>query len=512
MKTASGAYEIKNPLISLILITVLLSSFYVTSSFYHTPVNAQTNNDVVCLVYFTFTDCGNCKFTDPEVLEVWPDKYGNLVIIEYMFEDWSESNAFLLSQYAQTYKSTSAVPQLFVSEDYTALGRINVLNVENRVKSATSNQCLLLIDDTDFKDLDLNNIPGRPLKLWANGRLLTRTAVGSGVLDDFLRELLFTQDIEETIDSYGYGVEETGPEPAPIAYGQIEFSNMLNIEDAWTFSYNDNAPTTTTSPGSTQPTAPTTSTTSSGEDANIIEITIFGIDFGNIDISKLSLPALTVIIGLLDGFNPCAMFILCFLLVFLIGTKSRKKVFIIGGIFLFISGFVYFLFITAWFNFFTIFRYVPVLKLIVGSLVIIAGLINIKDYFYFQKGISFTLPKSWKPKVMDRMRKMASLPSLPAMVLGVITIAFVVNIVELMCTIGFPMIYTQILATHSLPQTTYYLYILIYCIMYMIDDFLLFSVAVATLDCIEMTQKRVRMMKLISGTLMVLLAIWFMLS
>jgi len=247
---------------------------------------------------------------------------------------------------------------------------------------------------------------------------------------------------------------------------------------------------------------------SSKETEDVIKIPFIG----EIKTSEMSLPALTIVIGLLDGFNPCAMFILCFLLVFLIGTKSRKKVFIIGGIFLFISGIVYFLFISTWFNFFVVFKFVPMLKLVVGTLVIVAGLINIKDYFFFQKGVSLTLPKSWKPKVMERMKRISELQSLTAMVFGVVTVAFVVNVVELMCTIGFPMIYTQILATYNLSQTAYYLYILLYCVMYMIDDFLLFTVAVATLSCMEMTQKRVRLMKLISGVLMVLLAIWFVLS
>jgi len=233
---------------------------------------------------------------------------------------------------------------------------------------------------------------------------------------------------------------------------------------------------------------------------------------GQVKTSEMSLPVLTIVIGMLDGFNPCAIFILCFLLVFLIGTKSRKKVFIIGGVFIFISGLVYFLFISVWFNFFVIFKYVPILKWIVASIVIFAGLVNMKDYFYFQQGISFTLPKKWKSGVMNKMKKVAAMDKLPAMILGVIAVAFVVNIVELMCTIGFPMIYTQILSTYNFPATTYYLYILFYCIAYMIDDFLLFSIAVLTLDCIEMTKKRVRIMKLISGILMILLAIWFVLS
>lgn len=248
-------------------------------------------------------------------------------------------------------------------------------------------------------------------------------------------------------------------------------------------------------------------------ESSIQENNTFQIPFiGEVNVSEISLPALTIILGMLDGFNPCAMFVLCFLLVFLIGTKSRRKVFIIGGVFLFISGLVYFLFISAWFNFFMIFKFIPALKMIVGVLVVAAGLINIKDYFFFQKGISLTLPKKWKPKVMKKMKRLVNMSSFPAMIAGVVAVALVVNVVELMCTVGFPMIYTQILSTYNLPQTTYYLYIMFYCLMYMVDDFLLFCIAVITLKSMEMTKKHVRVMKLISGILMILLAIWFVMS
>jgi len=233
---------------------------------------------------------------------------------------------------------------------------------------------------------------------------------------------------------------------------------------------------------------------------------------GEIDVSSMSLPLITIIIGLLDGFNPCAMFVLCFLLVFLIGTKSRKKTFIIGGIFLTMSALVYFLFISAWFNFFLIFKYVPVLKAIVAVIVVFAGLVNIKDYFYFQKGLSFTLPKKWKSVITERMEKLSKKENILAMIAGVISVALVVNIVELMCTVGFPMIYTQLLSTYNLSKPVYYSYIALYCLFYMIDDMVVFAVAVITLNCMEMTKKRVRQMKLISGILMILLALWFLMS
>jgi len=257
---------------------------------------------------------------------------------------------------------------------------------------------------------------------------------------------------------------------------------------------------------------------------NLINEEFFGIEYGvessilslpfigKLDTSEMSLLMITVLIGLLDGFNPCAMFVLCFLLVFLIGTGSRKKVLIIGGVFLMISAVIYFLFISTWFNFFAIFKYVPILKWIVAVMVVFAGLVNIKDYFYFQKGLSFTLPKQWKSRIMKQMKDVSEKDSLLAMVAGVVAVALVVNVVELMCTIGFPMIYTQILSTYKLTRMAYYSYISLYCLFYMMDDLVLFLIAVATLRCMEMTKKRVRQMKLVSGMLMIALAIWFLLS
>ena len=469
----------KSILLAIVVLVILLMS----------DVSQAAEDNTVCIVYFTKIGCRNCEVTDPVVLSNWPEEHDNLVVIEYMFYNWREENAAVLGEYTQKYGTATSVPQLFITGDKSSIGTLNVLRVEDEIKNLESNECL--VDGlVSFNELDLNEVEGNPLKIWSNGRLLVRLEKNEKVSTDFLRELLFSTGLNETIEQSNYKIERIDAEPAPISNGQIEFGDAIEIDDSWILKFNEKIKI----PDETNQTK--------------IEIPFFG----EIDLTQLSLPALTIILGLLDGFNPCAMFILCFLLVFLVGTKSRKKVFIIGGTFLFISGFVYFLFISAWFNFFMIFKFVPILKLIVGLLVVIAGLINIKDYFFFQKGISLTLPKTWKPKVIDKMKNLITLTNLPAMIAGVITIAFIVNVVELMCTFGFPMMYTQRLAAYNLSQTTYYLYILMYCIMYMIDDFILFSIAVGTLSSMKMTQKRVRAMKLISGILMIALAIWFVMS
>jgi len=229
--------------------------------------------------------------------------------------------------------------------------------------------------------------------------------------------------------------------------------------------------------------------------------------FGEINVMETSIFALTVIIGLLDGFNPCAMWMLSFLLTFVIATRSRKRVFIIGGIFILVSGLVYFLFITAWLNVFISAQALAFFRYLAGGFAVFAGLINIKDFFCFQKGLSLTIPKKWQPKIKKRMKHLANVASGAGMIVGVIVLAFTINLVELMCTIGFPVIYLNILTQHGFPAFVNYFYLILYVLMYMLDDFVIFLAAVFTLSLFEMKKKHVKALKLFSGVMMIILAL-----
>ncbi len=234
--------------------------------------------------------------------------------------------------------------------------------------------------------------------------------------------------------------------------------------------------------------------------------------FGEIDTRKISLPLLTIIIGLLDGFNPCAMWVLLFLLTLLVYTKSRKRMFIIAGTFILISGIVYYIFMAAWLNFFILVGFLPYLRLIVGLFAVILGLFNIKELFFFKKGPSLTIPESAKPKLFERMRKVVHEAALPIAILGVIVLAFTVNTIELLCTAGFPAIYTKILTLNNLPLISYYLYLLLYIIMYMLDDMLVFTIAVVTLRSKKLTEKQGKWMKFIAGFMMLILGLLLILK
>ena len=233
---------------------------------------------------------------------------------------------------------------------------------------------------------------------------------------------------------------------------------------------------------------------------------------GEIDTSQISLPALTIIIGLLDGFNPCAMWVLMFLLTLLVYTKSRKKMFIIGGTFILVSGIIYYIFMAAWLNLFIFIGFIPYLRVIVGSFAVLLGLINIKELFFFKKGPSLSIPDSTKPKLFEKMRKIVHEGALPIALLSVIILAFTVNTIELLCTAGFPAIYTKILTLNNLSTFSYYAYLFLYILMYMIDDILVFTIAVFTLKSKKLTEKQGKWMKFISGFMMLALGLLLILK
>lgn len=238
-------------------------------------------------------------------------------------------------------------------------------------------------------------------------------------------------------------------------------------------------------------------------ESDIIDVPLFG----KLDISKVSLPAITIIIGLLDGFNPCAMWVLLFLLALLVYTRSRKRMLILGGSFIFISGLVYYVFMAAWLNFFLLIGYLPYLRAIVGGVAVIFGLINIKDLFFFKKGVSLSIPESAKPKLFESMRKIVHEGALPLALLSIAVLAFTVNTIELLCTAGFPVIYTKILTLNNLSPLAYYSYLALYILMYMIDDFLVFLIAVITLSSKKLTEKQGKWMKFIAGFMMLVLGL-----
>ena len=229
--------------------------------------------------------------------------------------------------------------------------------------------------------------------------------------------------------------------------------------------------------------------------------------FGRLSVRQLGLPLFTVVIGLLDGFNPCAMWVLIFLLSLLASLRDRRKMLIVGGTFVVVSGAAYFLFMAAWLNLFLLIGMARAVQIGLALLAVLVGAINVKDFFAFKKGVSLSIPERAKPGIYRRVRNVLRAPTLPAALGGVIALAVLVNLVELLCTAGFPAVYTQVLTLRHLPIWAYYGYLALYIFFYMLDDSIMLLIAVFTLSRRKMQEKEGRWLKLVSGLVMVALGV-----
>lgn len=231
--------------------------------------------------------------------------------------------------------------------------------------------------------------------------------------------------------------------------------------------------------------------------------------FGSVDISKMSLPILTITLGAMDGLNPCAMWILLFLIALLINTRSRKRMWLIGGIFIATSGIVYFLLLTAWLNLFLAISYVNLTRIIIGTFALGVGIWQIKNFITYHPGVCKVLGIKSRIErgLREKAEKIVTSPFTFAMIGGLIILALGVNLIEFFCSAGLPAIYTRILTLSEISTLSYYLYLLLYTFVFMLDDLIIFSLAVITLSRIGFTEKYNYWATLVGGLLILILGI-----
>lgn len=223
---------------------------------------------------------------------------------------------------------------------------------------------------------------------------------------------------------------------------------------------------------------------------------------GEVAAGSLSLPAFTVVLAGLDAFNPCAFFVLLFLLSLLAHQKNRSRMSLIGGIFVLTSGLMYFAFMAAWLNVFQLLGALTWITLAAGLLAIMVGIINIKDFFAFERGLSLSIPESRKPDIYRRARAILNAENLPAMLGATILLAVAANFYELLCTAGFPMVYTRLLTLSDLSPGARYGYLAFYNLIYVLPLALIVFIFVRTLGARKLTERGGRLLKLLSGVMM----------
>jgi hypothetical protein len=234
-------------------------------------------------------------------------------------------------------------------------------------------------------------------------------------------------------------------------------------------------------------------------DENLIDIP----GFGTVNVTRLSLPILTVVLAGLDSFNPCSFFILIFLLNLLVYLQSKRRMLLVGGVFIFFSGLFYFLFMFVMFNTLLITTsMVSIVSLAVGIIALSIGLLNMKDFFWLKKGPSLGITTEKQSLTFKKIRKLIKSPSLVAMLGATVFLAVSVNFYELLCTLGFPLIYTTRLTTAGLSLFDYYLYIIIYNIIYVIPLLIILIVFTFTLGKMKLSTWQLQRLKLFSGILL----------
>jgi thiol-disulfide isomerase/thioredoxin len=223
---------------------------------------------------------------------------------------------------------------------------------------------------------------------------------------------------------------------------------------------------------------------------------------GMVDVKAFSLPVLTVVLAGMDAFNPCAFFVLLFLLSLLVHAKSRTRMAIVGGTFVLFSGLVYFVFMAAWLNVFLIAGELRVITVIAGLLALTVAALNIKDFFWFKEGPSLSIPESAKPGLFKRMRGIVATGNLGPMLASTVLLAIVANSYELLCTAGFPMVYTRVLTLAELETWQYYAWLALYNVIYVIPLLAIVIVFVKTMGARKLSESEGRILKLVSGFMM----------
>jgi glutaredoxin len=237
------------------------------------------------------------------------------------------------------------------------------------------------------------------------------------------------------------------------------------------------------------------------------QVTLFGRTFS---LEQIGLPLFTLAMGLLDGFNPCSMWVLILMISLLGPMQDRWRMFAVAGTFIAIQGLAYFVFMAAWLNLFLFVGLSRTSEILIAAVAILAGTIHIKDFLAYGRGISLSIPQKSKPGIYAQIRHILQAENLAGAMIGAVVLALLVQIVEFLCTSGFPALYTRILTLQQPSGPGYYGYLLLYNTAYMFDDAVVLGIGIFTLSQKRLQENEGRWLKLISGSVMVGLGVYLL--
>lgn len=516
----------------------------------------ENQNNTIFAVYITGIGCPNCAYTDPILLSEYTSKYPNLIIVEYEIYNLRTSNQEIANQYFESYipNTRAGVPLIIFNKDNTGLGRFQVIDSNEIIEKIHSNDYPLPDGSSvNFENLDLMGLQGK-IKIWTKNRVLISGNKGDNQL---LKSLLTIEEVEPFLEKINF--EEIDPEPVQLSDGQIEFSNAIKIDD-WILQWNKKS--SLDSNDTLQDTEGISKINKSQwnflywilifflfiivlfliykfkslKKSICIKLSekqknylIIGLSLlfliGFFILAKnvsseflerlgynLPLPVFTFFIALIDGFNPCNLFVLTLLLGLLVSAShSRKRIYTIGYTFIFIVFIIYFFFMAAWLNIFKYIGFITPLRVGIAFIALIAGLINCKELVAFRKGITLMIQEKHKGPLLKRIEKMRGIivnGSMPTLIIASISLAAFASLVELPCTAGFPIIYTGVLTGKMLTNSfSYYLYLLFYNFIYVTPLMVIIFLFGYTLKGKQITQRQMAIIKFIGGFIMILLGL-----
>lgn len=531
-----------------LILGVSASSLYADQSANSSPA--------VCAVYITGSGCSNCAAVDPALLRNVISLYPDLIIFEYEIYHASKENKAVSDLYFKNYYPgrPSGVPFLIFSKEKNAMGRMKIFEFLKTFDSRGLNPCPLADGSSvDFSAMDLTKLVGK-VSIWTKNRvLLTSKAGGDNAV---LKRLLLAPNLWQVLKDIPY--VKADPVPVEISQNVVLFQYAVMVGE-WLVQWNGDGqwndssqPTTQSSSGMFERIIPwlfvffifsfililftKIEKTERGLEIRlrniekkrkdylvvagtmivIVVFFIFAKTVSSVSIEKagyaLPLPLFTLIIGLLDGVNPCNMFVLTCLMALLVSTShSKLRLYVVGISFVLTCFVLYFLFMAAWLNVFQYISFIKPLRIGIGFLALIAGVINCKELLFFKKGVSLTIPDEQRGFLMRKiyaMKKAIEKGSFPLLVWASFALAILSSLVEIPCTAGFPIIYTGILAGKVLENTfSYYAYLVFYNVLYVLPLLTIVTIFVTTFKGQPISQRQMEILKFVGGVIMILLGI-----
>ncbi|MBQ6324064.1 MAG: hypothetical protein IJI22_04430 [Bacilli bacterium] len=243
------------------------------------------------------------------------------------------------------------------------------------------------------------------------------------------------------------------------------------------------------------------------EDITDSEMTINIPFVGAVNLKKASLLASAVVIGLVDGFNPCAMWILLFLISVLIGMKNKKRMWILGLTFLVTSALVYMLIMLSWIQIAVKITAIVWIRNIIAVIALIGAFINIRSYIRSNDSGCEVVDDKKRKTIFKKIRKFTHEKSLFLAFFGVVGLAVSVNLVELACSAGLPLVFTELLVLNNVSSVMKFVYMFVYILFFLLDDLIIFFIAMFTMKVTGISTKYNRYSHLLGGIIMVIIGV-----